>query len=140
MPEKLRSLTMHAWAPNLVPASPMSLLMCASKRCRPGGYKVVIYGVVPVGWCHGSLCVSGVDIGTFISLHHMLQLLHFSWSVFNQQRFVYVPISFSHEGFYFKNKVEGSQIFWICLGWGCQARCRLRGSIFGFALGDSRFL
>ena len=35
----------------------------------------------PSSWlvvCNGSPCVSGVDIGTFIAPHHMLQLLHFS--------------------------------------------------------------
>ena len=141
VPEKLRSLTMHAWAPNLVPASPMSLLMCASKRCRPCGYKVVIYGVVPVGWW----CVMEVYVSRALILAHSFPLTTCSsFYIFLGQFSISRDLCTSQLAlamrvFYFKNKVEGSQIFWICLGWGCQARCRLRGSIFGFALGDNRF-
>ena len=36
------------------------------------------------------------------------------------------PNSFSYRGSYFKYRGEGSQIFWIRFGGGCQAGCRPR--------------
>ncbi len=92
---------MHAWAPNLFPASPRLLLMwltCSSKRCCPCGYKVVIYGVVPVGWwcvmevyvCRALILAHSFPLTTVRSMQLPVTLLHtdrareFSGSKFQQ--------------------------------------------------------
>ena len=55
----------------------------------------------------------------------MLQLLHFSWSVFNQQK------SFSYKGSYFTYRGEAPQIFWICFGRELSGRVPSEGVCMG---------
>ena len=96
--------------------------------------------------------VSGVNIGTFTSPNHMLQLLHLLGQFSVSRNLCISPNSFSYKGPYFKYRGDGSQNFLDLFWGGCGAGCRLRGRlmfswwcvwvsvrrIFGFCFGGQQ--
>ncbi len=89
-----------------------------SQRCGPWGYKVVIYGVVPVGWwcvmevyvCRALILAQSFPPTTCSSFYILLGQL-----LINRNLCLF-PNSFRYRRSYFKYSGEGSQIFCICLG------------------------